>query len=113
MPFFHRRSRSLPISRLRQHALPERLSVGAADTNEYAQPIPTRPYNYYMTYWRGNALPGMGWFDSEPHRQFTAVDVRPQLAPLLDGGAIARQVGRKDMAILAARWLDLWHSLSG
>jgi hypothetical protein len=89
---------------MRSDPLPQRSS--AADTNNYAQPTPTRTM-VFQTFWSGNQLPGthivMG-----PHAVNIKVSSQDNRVPQRSGGSFGPVLGQVAAQRLVARMQAAW-----
>ena len=105
------------IGRFRQftsHPLQQRYTHHADDTRDYVQPQPTYDPQYYLTYWKGNQLPGMFIHVANPHEQWVAVKDRrvlytssPQAAQRTQG-SFNYNLSQQNSAQVQAVWSAAW-----
>ncbi len=104
------------ITRFRTFAskpFPQRLS--AQDSQEYQQPMPALgPLAPYLTYWKGNQLPGSFIHTADPIQFWSSVQTKAVLynsspyAAQRTGGQFNKVAGVESSAQIVAQWRLAW-----
>ena len=94
--------------------LPQRLS--AQDTTNYLQPQPHYDPQYYLTYWRGNQLPGQFIHVQNPFEVWVSVRDKRVLytsspyAAQRDKNSFNRNLSQDGSAQIVAQWRAAWQA---